>query len=207
MQILEAGRKARGNPMSQNRFIDYYEILQVSPHADPETIERVFRLLAKRYHPDNVRTGDPARFGMITEAFRTVSDPEKRAAYDATYDSGLKEQLNLYFSVPTGKEGSDQIIQTRLLAMLYMERRRNPSDPGIGIFELEKFLEIPEGQMEFHLWYLKEKNWIQRTEAGKYTITVEGVDAVAKKDWILRKNRLLTRGSQSPSQNASKSPK
>ncbi|MEO7964396.1 MAG: J domain-containing protein, partial [Gemmatimonadaceae bacterium] len=32
---------------------DHYETLQVSPRADQETIERVFRHLAKRYHPDN----------------------------------------------------------------------------------------------------------------------------------------------------------
>jgi curved DNA-binding protein CbpA len=39
---------------------DYYEILQVSPLADSETIERVFRHLAKRYHPDNQESGDAA---------------------------------------------------------------------------------------------------------------------------------------------------
>lgn len=192
--------------MSEKHFIDYYEILQVSPHADPETIERVFRLLAKRYHPDNIQTGDPARFSMITEAFRTVSNPEKRAAYDATYDSGRKEQLSLFFKVPTGEIDGDRSIQARLLSILYTARRQDPSDPGIGIFELERFLEITEAQIEFHLWYLKEKKWIQRTESGKYEITVDGVDEFAKKDWILRRDRLLISSSHSQSQDASKSP-
>ena len=40
--------------MSPKSDGDYYEVLQVSRNADFETIERVFRLLAKRYHPDNV---------------------------------------------------------------------------------------------------------------------------------------------------------
>ena len=38
---------------------DYYEFLQISPNAEPETIHRVYRFLAGRYHPDNPDTGDP----------------------------------------------------------------------------------------------------------------------------------------------------
>ena len=48
--------------MSQYTFTDYYEDLQVSSNADVETIERVYRLLAKRYHPDNNGTGDAEKF-------------------------------------------------------------------------------------------------------------------------------------------------
>jgi DnaJ-class molecular chaperone len=48
--------------VSETIFVDHYEILQVSQTADTETIERVFRLLAKRYHPGNADTGDPRQF-------------------------------------------------------------------------------------------------------------------------------------------------
>jgi DnaJ-class molecular chaperone len=41
---------------------DYYETLQISPNAEPETIHRIFRLLAQRFHPDNQETGDSVRF-------------------------------------------------------------------------------------------------------------------------------------------------
>ena len=41
--------------MSQD--LDYYELLQVSATAEPETIHRVYRLLAQRYHPDNQQSG------------------------------------------------------------------------------------------------------------------------------------------------------
>ena len=44
--------------MSENSLKGYYEDLQVSSNADIETIERVYRLLAKRYHPDNNGTGN-----------------------------------------------------------------------------------------------------------------------------------------------------
>ena len=45
--------------------------------------------------------------------------------------------------------------------------------------------------MEFHLWYLKEKGWILRTDTGGYAITADGVDKMAKNDLLLRKDRLL----------------
>src|SRR5579872_2360042 len=38
--------------------VDYYEVLQVNQKADPETIHRVFRLMAQRFHPDNAETGN-----------------------------------------------------------------------------------------------------------------------------------------------------
>jgi len=41
---------------------DYYEILQISPNADTDTIHRVFQLLAARLHPDNPQTGDRDKF-------------------------------------------------------------------------------------------------------------------------------------------------
>ena len=71
--------------MDENGFIDYYELLQLSSTADTDTIERVFRHLAKKFHPDNKESGDSDRFRLILEAHRTLSDPEKRAGYDAKY--------------------------------------------------------------------------------------------------------------------------
>ena len=63
---------------------DYYEILQISPSAEPETIHRVYRLLAQRSHPDNAETGNEVQFRILTDAYRVLSDPEKRAEYDVT---------------------------------------------------------------------------------------------------------------------------
>ena len=54
---------------SDSSFVDYYEILQISPNAQPETIQRVYRLLAQLYHPDNKDTGDQALFEQILQAF------------------------------------------------------------------------------------------------------------------------------------------
>ena len=65
--------------------LDCYEVMQISPNADPETISRVYRMLAFRYHPDNTETGDNEKFIRLSEAYRTLSDPKTRASYDVRY--------------------------------------------------------------------------------------------------------------------------
>ena len=75
--------------MENLNFVDYYEILELSPKANAGTVERVFRHLATRYHPDNAETGSRALFELIIEAHNVLRDPEKRAAYDVRlFDRG-----------------------------------------------------------------------------------------------------------------------
>jgi curved DNA-binding protein len=178
--------------MNQEPFVDYYEILQLSPNADLETIERVFRMLAKRYHPDNGSTSDVNKFNTLVNGYRLLSDPEKRAAYDVRYEKerALKWKLFQEGSSSEGLE-TDGRIQQGILSLLYVTRRRDASNPGMGILELERVLGCPEKHMEFHIWYLKEKGWIERTDNGGFAITAEGVDAATEQDILLRKDRLL----------------
>ena len=68
--------------LDSSMFVDYYEILEISPNANSDTIQRIFRHLAKRYHPDNPDTGDASRFSVILEAHETLKDPVSRARYD-----------------------------------------------------------------------------------------------------------------------------
>src|SRR5215470_18548168 len=74
---------------------DYYEVLQVSDTAETETINRVYRIFAQRYHPDNRETGNEARFREITEAYHVLSNPEKRAQYDATNANRRRDRWRL----------------------------------------------------------------------------------------------------------------
>lgn len=69
---------------------DYYQVLGVPHDADPDTIKKSYRKLARKYHPD-VNPDDPSaeeRFKSISEAYRVVSDPEKRKQYDAMRSAG-----------------------------------------------------------------------------------------------------------------------
>jgi curved DNA-binding protein CbpA len=179
--------------MNKNSHVDYYEDLQVSPNSDQETIERCYRLLAKKYHPDNRATGNHEKFSAISLANKVLSDPEKRAAYDAKYEEVQSHKLKS-ISQLSSSEGfeNDQQIRHAILSGLYIDRRQNPSDSGVGTWRLEQLLGWPEKILEFHIWYLKEKGWIQRVETGGYAITANGVEVVEENGLILGKDRLLT---------------
>jgi len=171
---------------------DYYEDLQISPNADTEMIERVFRILAKRYHPDNAETGDAEKFNILHRAYKVLSDPEKRAAFDAKYEQLRADRWKIVeeASDSDGFE-HDERIRQGILSLLYVARRQDALNPGMGVMEFEKVLGCPQHHMEFHLWYLKEKGWILRTDTGGYAITADGVDKMVKNDLLLRKDRLL----------------
>ena len=178
--------------MNQNSFFDHYEILQVSPNADTETIERIYRLFAKRYHPDNSISGNPEKFNIITEAHRLLADPEKRAAYDAIYEEEKIRQNKILLRHSSSDDSKiDQRIRNQILSILYVEKRREPFDSGVGLWHLENLLGWPEKILEFHIWYLKEKGLIHRSESGGYAITAKGVDVAEENDLILEQDRLL----------------
>ena len=175
-------------------FEDYYEVLQLSPNADQDTIDRVYRVLVKRYHPDNQDTGNSERFKQVVEAHRVLSDPEKRAAYDVNYDDNRALVLKIFddASRPDGYEGDRRIFEG-ILSLLYVSRRRDPGRSGMGVLQMEHMLGCPAQHLEFHIWYLREKGWIERLDNGLLAITASGVDRVMEqKNLSLRRDRLIS---------------
>ena len=69
------------------KFRDYYEVLGVPRTATAEEIKRAYRQLARKHHPDlqvaSERARASERFKEINEANEVLSDPDKRAKYDA----------------------------------------------------------------------------------------------------------------------------
>jgi len=158
----------------QNR--DLYETLEVSPTASQETIERMFRYLAQRYHPDR-DTGDAIRFDQIAKAYRTLKEPESRAAYDSRYKTNFDFQWSLVEEAGDNDNfEKDSMIQERVLSVLYTKRKRDPREPGVGGIQLERLTGCPHELLEFHLWYFRDKGWIMRMEDGSMAITADGVD-------------------------------
>lgn len=173
-------------------FSDYYEALQVSPNADFETLERVYRLLAKRYHPDNQTTGNDGKFRTVMDAYNTLSDPEKRASYDASYQNNRRVKFKLFEEASDEHLASfDKATHLGVLSLLYTARRHDALNPGMGEYELGRMLNCPEKHMDFHLWYLKSKGWVERTDSGQFAITVDGVDAVIAEGAPVEESRLL----------------
>src|SRR6266545_1956488 len=65
------------------KYKDYYAILGVDRGASAEDIKKSYRKLARKYHPDVSKEANAEeRFKEVQEAYETLKDPEKRAAYD-----------------------------------------------------------------------------------------------------------------------------
>ena len=91
--------------MEQN----YYDILEVSKNASPEIIEKAYKTLVKKYHPDLQQDENKNKYEekikKINEAYNILSDPEKRKKYDLNlknteisindYNSLYQENINL----------------------------------------------------------------------------------------------------------------
>jgi curved DNA-binding protein len=184
--------------VSEPTFVDHYEVLQLSPNATADTVERVYRLLAKRFHPDNQDTGDAARFADLQHAFDTLSDPTRRAAYDVTYDQNRALKWKVFKQDQAGDHrAEDRRLFHAILSLLYIARRRDPLYGGLGSVTLESILGCPSQHLEFPLWYLKQRGWVERLDSGLLAITADGVDKLGSDDLTLPANRLLMDGSHS----------
>jgi curved DNA-binding protein len=167
--------------MSETEFIDFYELMQISPNAEAETIQRVYRMLAARYHPDNPHTGDTVKFVRLNEAYEILSDRELRSAYDLRYQTRRAEPLGI-FNLREFAAGIDGESNRRMgiMCLLYSRRRSNPDHPGMSILEFETLMSMPREHLMFSLWYLKEKALIRQDEASDFVVTGEGVDEVER---------------------------
>src|SRR5713226_6246377 len=158
-------------------FVDYYEMLRVSPGAELESIQRVHRALAARYHPDNKETGNLERFLKVNEAFKVLSDPEKRKEFDASYKTKKENPLPVFLTKEF-TEGVDGEINRRigLLCLLYTQRRINQVLPAMSVLEIEQAMYIPREHLQFTIWYLKSKRYIAQDDRSSLMITAEGID-------------------------------
>jgi len=158
---------------------DFYEVLQVDPNADLDTIHRVYRFLAARLHPDNTETGDADKFLLLQKAYTTLSNPATRQAYDAQYQ-GVAADASSSF---TPHEFIDDVWgesrrRLAILCILYHRRRNNPDHPAVGLLEFMQVMSCDQETLVFSLWYLKEKRYVETAGGSDYSITVAGVERV-----------------------------
>jgi curved DNA-binding protein CbpA len=161
-------------------FVDYYELMQISQNAELQTIQRVYRMQAARYHPDNPETGDTDTFVRLKAAFDVLSDPDKRAAYDAQCNQERNRPMPV-FETKEFVVGVDAEVNRRLgvLCLLYNRRREAFDQPSLSLLEMEARMSLPREHLEFTIWYLRSKGYAIRDEStSEISITSEGVDFV-----------------------------
>jgi hypothetical protein len=160
-------------------FIDYYEFLMISPTADRQMVEWAARLMLARYDPQKSKTPDEKKCELVKEAFRTLADPKKRAAYDSELTKqkpvaaiDVKAEITLQDVV------SAHQLRQAIMLVLYQAIMRKPRDPDVGRTDLARQVGVSTQDLEFALWFLREKDWITATQAGSYAITVLGAEWV-----------------------------
>lgn len=174
-------------------FVDHYETLQLSSTATVEVVERVYRVLAKRYHPDNQNTGDALRFSDIHTAYEMLSDPVRRAQYDVRYDAHRSQQWQIFDQQSAGDEREeDRRLFHGILSLLYVARRRDPRHGALGVVTLETMLGCPQQHLEFPIWYLKKRGYIEVEDNGQFGITVDGIDKLSRDELSVPLDRLLS---------------
>lgn len=185
--------------MPATEIPDYYEFLEISPQATQETIHRVYRFLASRYHPDRAATGNLDKFTQLTAAYTVLSDPAKRSEYnaqramrEATFQNPMSATVDFMDQV----EG-DLNRRLAVLAILYYRRRMYPSNPEVDLAEIERRMGFPRDYLEFTIWYLTKKRYIVKADNAELTLSVEGVDFIEnQRTTIPMLDRLLTTGTQ-----------
>src|SRR5208337_2294309 len=84
-------------------YRDYYEILGIKRGASQDEVQRAYRKLARKYHPDVSKASDAEeKFKEINEAHEVLKDPEKRKMYDQL---GPNWRSGQDFRPPPGWEG------------------------------------------------------------------------------------------------------
>jgi curved DNA-binding protein len=164
---------------------NYYQLLQVTPTANLTVIRYAYRYLAAMYHPDNTETADVDKFKLITEAWRVLSDSNKRNLYDMQLGAGKQtEATTPANSTSTASNNtsrkpsiawSEIDLRLAVLQILMEARRKKPQGGGASAKMLMDCLGVEINELEYIIWYLREKRYIDREEA-QFTITISGVD-------------------------------
>lgn len=173
------------NPADAN---DHYEVLQISKNADQDTVQRVFRLLAQRYHPDNPETGNQEQFRKIHEAYLVLSDAEKRAQYDIFHETFQRERWQFVAAGPPADNdfALEQHLRFVVLEILYSQRRSDADRPSLSNLDLSRLTGRPREHLEFTIWYLIQKDLVARNDQSSLTITAAGIDYVESNTHIRR---------------------
>jgi DnaJ-class molecular chaperone len=159
------------------KFQDHYSVLGVEPKSDAEVIYRAYSALAARFRPDSRQTGDKARFAAVTLAYEVLSDPEARRVFD-TIRRGPEQESAPQFSGTKFFDaiGNEAGRRMAILCVLYDRRQRKPSTPSLAVRQLEVMLTVSPEQMNFTLWYLKQRGLAKSDDTSSLLITVEGMD-------------------------------
>lgn len=134
---------------------NYYEILQINKNASPEIIEKAYKTLAKKYHPDLQdeahKKEAEEKFKIINEAYQTLSNPQLKASYDQNMmDNNIsQEQYEEMYK-------QNQILKNEL-NNLHRQQTNQHSNPNNNMYNnVNSTQDTPEKRYKRDLEYEKQ---------------------------------------------------
>lgn len=124
--------------MNQN----YYEILEISKNASPEIVEKAYKTLAKKYHPDlqknSLKKDSEEKLKQINEAYEVLSDTTKRKNYDAMLQQSKIETEQLTHTLLE----ENRILKNELshLKSIFSQTNTNLSNKNLSNSKNDDFL-------------------------------------------------------------------
>ena len=133
--------------------------------------------------PTTKRPGTLTLSSWLLKAYQVLSDPEKRAKYDASYHADRTKRWKIFddSKAAQGVE-AEQRKRWGVLSILYRQRMEDPEHPGMRAREFEQLLGCPREHLLFTCWYLREQGCIRLEQNALYEITLKGVDAAEQAD-------------------------
>ncbi|HKO88820.1 MAG TPA: DnaJ C-terminal domain-containing protein [Burkholderiales bacterium] len=169
------------------KYKDYYAILGVERGADEDAIKKAYRKLARKYHPDvSKESGAEEKFKEVAEAYQTLSDKEKRAAYDqlGSHRNGEDFRPSQDWETRFGQSGMDDFDLSDLFSHLggfgRQTRRGGFSMPGQD-YEVEARISIEDAaqgtelDLNFEAPSLDDRGRTRRTQKQLHIRVPKGV--------------------------------
>lgn len=162
----------------------YYGVLEIEETATQEEIKSAFRTLVKRYHPDNIETGNEQEFKKVMEAYEVLSNLEKRKKYDSslrksnsTYNdspdnesttsktSGKNQTYHQYASYTKTKEEMESDFDNLIKNILRKYRKSQERN----LTEKENFIHLNKSYYNYLKHFYTKQEWDEKEENISYT--------------------------------------
>jgi hypothetical protein len=159
---------------SSGAIPSHEDLLRTGLGGDTGAFEQLYRPLAFRYHPDNQETGDSEVFLQIREIHRIFSGAKNGSGGQKRYP--LRSDLSL-----GGEDGSPAALPGKVrridvLRLLYERKVADCYSSGVAQQDLQAETGLAGNQLQFILWYLREKGAITVGDSQVYSISAAGVD-------------------------------
>ena len=146
---------------------NHEDLMRAGLAGDTTAFERLYRRLSFRFHPDNRDTGDPEVFLQIREIHRILSAAKKSAP---------PPEFAAIGEAPVSAGQPSKQRRVDVLRMLYERKVEDCYSCGVPQSELQAGTGLPGNELQFILWYLREKGAVIAGDSQVYSISAAGVD-------------------------------